>query len=97
MIDKERIEQNIESAKGVVFSQRVLLTLVEKGMNREKAYGIVQRCSMEVWDQRKDFREVVRNDSDVIKFLSPADLDALFDYGYYIRYVDKIFEKAGLV
>lgn len=93
----ERMEQNIESAKGVVFSQRVLLTLVEKGMNREKAYGIVQRCSMEVWDQRKDFREVVRNDSDVIKFLSPADLDALFDYGYYIRYVDKIFEKAGLV
>ena len=92
----DRMLQNIESAKGIVFSQRVLLTLIEKGMSREEAYEAVQRCSMAVWDHGKDFRDVVRSDLEVAERLSAIDLDDLFDYGYYIRYVDDILERAGL-
>ena len=92
----DRMRKNIESTRGVLFSQRVLLALVEKGMSREEAYGVVHRRSMESDSEGKDFRELVRSDSVVADRLSPTELDGLFDYQYYIRYVDEIFSRAGL-
>lgn len=86
-----RMKENIESTRGVLFSQRVLLALVQKGVSREEAYGIVHRRSMQSWEERKDFRDLVRLDPDIVKLLSPLDLDGLFDYQYYLRYVDEIF------
>ena len=93
----ERMRDNMELTKGLVFSQRVLLALVERGLSREKAYGIVQRNSMKVWEDGVDFREVLLEDENVTGLLSPTELQDLFDYGYYIRYVDDVFRRVGLL
>ena len=92
-----RMRENMESTLGVLFSQRVLLALVEKGLSREQAYEIVQRSSMKVWDENKDFRELVAADPDVASQLSSTDLQGLFDYGFYVRYVDEVYERVGLL
>ncbi len=93
----ERMKQNMELTRGLLFSQRVLLALVEKGLGRERAYEIVQRNSMKVWDEDRDFRELLRADPEVAQALPPGELDALFDYRYYVRFVDEVFERVGLL
>ncbi len=93
----ERMYANIESSRGLIFSQRTLLELVEKGMPREDAYKIVQGNAARSWDERRDFRELLKSDSEVAAYLSREDLDALFDYGYYTRYVDETFQRLGLL
>lgn len=92
----QRMRANLEMTRGLVFSQRVMLALVEKGMRREEAYDIVQRHAMRCWDEGLDFRTLVRTDPRVQALLSPQELDGLFDYGYYTRYVGDMFHKAGL-
>ena len=93
----ERMMANLESTRGLVFSQRVLLALVEKGMSREDAYKMVQRHAMTSWDEGADFRELLRSDQQVARLLSREDLEALFDYGYYLRFVGDTFKRAGLL
>ena len=92
----DRMKQNIEMTRGLLFSQRVLLALVERGLSRDSAYEIVQRNSMRAWDDGQDFRELVKADPDIGAKLSAEALDDLFGYDYYIRYVDDIFERVGL-
>ena len=93
----ERMWANIESSQGLVFSQRVLLALIEKGLAREAAYEVVQRNAMLAWDENQDFRQLMRSDGDVLGYLSTAELDELFDYDYYTRYVDDTFDRLGLL
>ena len=93
----ERMLANIESSRGLVFSQRVLLAMIDKGMAREAAYELVQRNAMQAWDENEDFRQLLRSDSDVLGCLSTAELDELFDYDYYTRYVDDTFDRLGLL
>ena len=93
----ERMMENIESTRGVIFSQRVMLGLVEQGgLSREKAYEIVQRNAMRSWDEGLDFRSLVREEQEVVSAVPAAELDGFFDYGYYVRYVDETFQRAGL-
>ena len=92
----DRMWSNMESTSGLVFSQRVLLALVEQGMSREQAYSAVQRNALRAWDEGEDLRDLLRRDPDVSSTLSGSDLEELFDYGYYTRYVDQIFERLGL-
>ena len=93
----ERMWANIESSRGLVFSQRVLLALVDKGLAREAAYELVQRNAMRAWDEDQDFRQLLRSDEDILSRLSTAELDELFDYNYYTRYIDDTFNKLGLL
>ncbi len=95
-IDSNRMMYNIESTHGVLFSQRVLLALIEQGMEREPAYSIIHNRAMESWESGQDFREMMRSDPDVSRALSAEELDSLFDYRYYVRHVDEIFERVGL-
>ncbi len=90
---EENIERNIELTKGLVFSQRVLLALVEKGVERERAYEAVQRNAMQSWDKGKDFRELCLLDPSIAEVLGKETLNSLFDVGYYVRYVDEIFGR----
>ena len=92
----ERMQKNLESTRGIVFSQRVLLALIEKGLSREQAYEIVQECAMHSWDEGADFRQLLREQSEVAKRLSGVALEELFDYRYYTRYVDETFKRAGV-
>lgn len=95
-IDAGRMMDNLESTHGVLFSQRVLLALVERGMAREEAYGIVHRRAMESWESGRDFRAMMRSDREVQQAMPPHELEALFDYKYYVRHVDEIFARVGL-
>ena len=97
-VDADRMWQNLESSRGLIFSQRVLLTLVEeKGLSREEAYDIVQRNAMRAWDDAQDFRRLLKSDPQAAEHLTADEMEALFDYGYYTRYVDDNFQRIGLV
>ena len=93
----QRMWENIESSRGLIFSQRVLLELVDKGLAREDAYAIVQRNAMTGWDEGRDFRELIKSDKEAATYLSKSELNELFDYGYYTRYVDDTFQRLGLL
>jgi adenylosuccinate lyase len=93
----ENMRRNLELTQGLIFSQRVLLALIDKGLNREKAYQIVQRNAMEAWQQRKNFLSLLEADNQVTAHLTKAELESLFDYSYYLKHVDSIFERLGLV
>lgn len=90
---EENIERNLELTKGLVFSQRILLALVEKGIEREKAYEAVQRNAMQSWERGSDFRELCLEDPLISEVLGKEILNSLFDVGYYTRYVDEIFDR----
>ena len=91
-----RMMRNVESTHGVVFSQRVLLALIEAGMAREEAYAIVHDRSMQSWQNGEDFRGLIRSEPEVAERLNGDELESLFDYGYYVRHIDETFERAGL-
>ena len=92
----DRMLANIESTRGLVFSQRTMLALVEAGMPREAAYRLAQRHAAATWEEGGDFRERVAADPDARKLLSGAQIAALFDYAYYTANVDALFERVGL-
>ncbi len=87
---------NVERTHGLVFSQRVMLSLIDKGLTRDEAYKITQAASMESWNTGQDFRDLLRQNSDVAQHLSSDELEAIFDYTYYTRYVDDSFKRIGL-
>ena len=92
----DRMMANIESTRGLVFSQRVMLALVERGMSRDEAYGLVQGHAATTWDIGGDFRDHLRADPAVEARLGADHLAELFDYGYYVRHVDALFRRLGL-
>jgi adenylosuccinate lyase len=96
LVYPKKMKQNMDITKGLLFSQRVLLALIDKGMSRQDAYKIVQRNAMKTWAESKKFINLLKADVEVMAVLSPSELEALFDYNYYLRYVDDIFERLGL-
>ena len=92
----ERMMQNMEVTRGLLFSQRLMLELIERGVSRDDAYKLMQANSARTWDEDGDFRELIRGDAGVRAHLDDSDLDEIFDYGYYIRFVDNVFERIGL-
>ncbi|MDO8687724.1 MAG: adenylosuccinate lyase, partial [Dehalococcoidales bacterium] len=92
----QRMKQNMELTGGLVFSQRVLLALIDKGLSRQKAYELVQGNAMKAWQEDKNFLTLLKADTEVTASLSSAELEKLFDYQYYLRYVDEIFQRLGL-
>jgi len=92
----ERMRANVELTQGVIFSQRVLIALIEKGLERARAYEIVQRNALKAWSERAPFRGLLERDPEVTSRLSPAELDSIFDYGCFLRHVDEVFARIGL-
>jgi len=92
----QRMKQNIKLTKGLVFSQRVMLALIDKGLSRQKAYELVQRNAMKAWKGNKNFLSLLKADSEVTAALPQEELEPLFDEQYYLRYVNEIFERLGL-
>jgi len=91
----ERMMDNIDASRGLVFSERVMLALVEKGMDRKQAYEIVQRNATESWDRGDDFRTLITTDPEVGALVTPRDLAAMFDVGYYLRHARYTFKRLG--
>lgn len=93
----ENMRRNLDITHGLVFSQRVLISLIEKGMERQKAYTLVQRHSMKTWQEGSDFLASLKTDQEVTAYLTPEQLNAIFDYSYYLKYVGKIFTRLGFI
>ncbi len=89
----DRMRENLNRSRGVVFSGTVLLELARKGVSREQAYEWVQRNAMRSFAEHRDFRELLRADADITRVLSAADLDRAFDLDEQFRYVDEIFAR----
>jgi len=90
----ENMKKNFNLLRGLVFSQQVMLALTERGMIREEAYKIVQELAMKVWqDETLNFKDLVSKDERILKFLGLEEIEKIFDISYYLRYVDKIFER----
>jgi len=92
----KNMQRNLERTKGLIFSQRVMLALIEKGLSRQQAYKLVQRNAMKAWKGNKKFLTLLKADSDVTATLPAEELEGLFDYQYYLRHIDDIFERLGL-
>ena len=96
LVYPEAMKSNLEKTGGLIFSQRLLLALVEKGVIREDAYAWVQRCAMSRWLQGVDFKTNFSNDPDVIRYLSQNEIDDCFECSHYIRHIDTIMKRFGL-
>jgi adenylosuccinate lyase len=88
VVRPERMRLNLDASHGLYFSQRLLLALVDSGLERDEAYRLVQRHAMRAWKEEQDFRELVRHDPEI-----RVDLDAVFDESAYTRHVDEVFER----
>jgi adenylosuccinate lyase len=87
---------SLTKTNGLIYSQRVLLELMKKGLTREAAYEVIQRCAMQVWQETSDFKDILNRDRKVRKYLNPNQIDACFDIKYYTRHNDLIFKRVGL-
>ncbi|MCS7246041.1 MAG: adenylosuccinate lyase [Thermomicrobium sp.] len=92
----ERMRANLDATYGAIFSQRAMLTLVEAGMDRQRAYRLVQRLTREAWERAVPLRDLLRADPEVQLVLSPDRIDEIFDLEPYLRYVNQAFERVGL-
>ena len=89
----ENMRANLESSRGLVFSQGLLLALVNKGLTRDGAYRLTQRAAMQVWEEGGTFKERVLADPEIGKYLSTAELEELFDLKHHLRHVDELFRR----
>lgn len=96
VVDEKKMMENVEKTHGLVFSQRVLLALIDKGVVRDTAYPWVQRNALEAWDKGRSFKDLIVEDEDIRTYLSEIEIDAIFDYQYHTRQVDAIFTRCGL-
>ena len=96
VVFEENMESNIWKTHGLVFSQRVLNKLIEKGVVREEAYDAVQPLAMQAWETQKPFKPLVEKDEFIISYLTKKEIDDAFDLHHHTRNVNVIFERVGL-
>ncbi len=96
-VDPARMAENLELSHGLVYSQRVLLKLTDAGLPRQVAYEIVQRNAMRAWKERRPFGELLAADPEVTAHLGPDELKGCFDPAFYLRNVDAVFKRLGLI
>ena len=92
----QRMKKNMELTRGLIFSQRVMLALIDKGLSRQNAYELVQRNAMKSWQKNRNFMGLLKADADVAAVITPEELGTIFNYQYYLRNVDYIFRRVGL-
>ncbi|WP_270577615.1 adenylosuccinate lyase [Caldibacillus thermoamylovorans] len=92
----ENMKRNMDRTLGLIYSQRVLLSLIEKGWVRETAYDTVQPLAMQAWEQQVPFRSLIESNEKIMATLSKEELADCFDYHYHLKHVDTIFERLGL-
>lgn len=93
IVHPDNMINNLNKTKGLIFSQQVLIKLTEKGLEREKAYAMVQRNAMKVWESGQDFKGLIMEDEDISGNLSKEEIEEMFDLDYHLKHVDEIFER----
>ena len=97
VVNEDNMKLNLEKTLGLTFSQRLMLALVEKGLRREDAYELAQKNAMTAWEEKKDYRKLVAADQEIKKHLDDKELDRIFDWQAYLKNIDKIFKRSGLI
>ncbi|MFL2119292.1 adenylosuccinate lyase [Marinilactibacillus psychrotolerans] len=92
----ENMKRNMDATLGLIYSQRVLLKLIDKGLSREEAYDMVQPQTAVSWDEQRPFQQLVLEDKTIMSYLTKEDVEDAFDYNYHLKNVDEIFERVGL-
>lgn len=92
-IDTDRMLENINYTQGVVFSQRVLTTLIEKGMSREEAYDEVQPLALKAWNEKTPFLNLIKGNSKIISLIEEKEIEELFNIEYFLKEVDNIYKR----
>ncbi len=93
LVYPERMRKNLDLLKGLIFSQDVLLALTQKGVGREKAYRIVQKSAMEVWEGKGEFKSLLLADEELSQYLTHEEIASIFDLSHHLRHVDTIFQR----
>ena len=93
VVNPDRMRENLERSRGVVFSGTVLLELARRGVSREQAYEWVQRNAMRSFNEQRSFKALVQADPDIGAMLGAAEIERAFDLGEQLRHVDDIFER----
>jgi adenylosuccinate lyase len=93
---EDNMKNNIDKTFGLVYSQRVMLTMIDKGLAREEAYDLVQPKAMESWETKVPFKELISADERITEVLAQEEIDGLFDENHHLQRVDVIFRRAGL-
>jgi len=97
LVYPQNMERNMNCYGGVVFSQKVLLALVEKGMSREEAYAVVQSCAHQAWNQPEgNFYDLITKDARVTQMLSPEEIETCFDPQQHLKHLDQIYQRLGI-
>ena len=92
----DNMKRNMQATFGLIYSQRVLLKLIDKGMTREEAYDLVQPKTAYAWDNQTDFRPLLEKDTKIMSVLTEAELDDAFNYEWHLKHVDTLFKRVGL-
>jgi len=93
LVYPENMRRNLEGMHGLIFSQEIMLAIIEKGASREEAYTIVQNNAMKVWQSGSDFKELLLKDENVLKWLNPAEIESYFNYEKVLTRINRIFER----
>jgi adenylosuccinate lyase len=96
VIYPENMIRNLEITQGTIFSQKLLLELIRKGISREEAYRIIQKRALKAWDEKKHFKDVLLADKEFLKILNSEEIEACFDLRYHLQNIDESFQKLGL-
>ncbi|SJZ80975.1 adenylosuccinate lyase [Selenihalanaerobacter shriftii] len=93
---EDNMLRNLEQTNGLIFSQKVMLELVDKGLLRDDAYGLVQRNALKAWEDEKPFKDYLLEDEEVLKHLNEEEINKIFDYDYHLRNIDAIYKRLNL-
>ena len=95
-VNEEIMRKNLDKTNGLIFSQKVMLALIDKGLKREKSYEMVQRNALKSWENNESFKKMIENDGEVMTYLSKEELNNIFDYSSFLKEIDYIFERGKL-
>jgi len=93
VVHPERMTENLQKTKGLIFSQQILMKLAGKGVERQKAYVMVQKNAMRAWESDQEFRQLIMGDDEIGEYLSNKEIDDIFDLDYHLKYVDEIYKR----
>lgn len=93
VVHTKRMEENLNILNGLIYSQQALLRLAEKGLTRKEAYEIVQRCALKTWSTGEDFKSMLIEDDDVVRYLSKEEIEDIFNLDYHLKHIEEIFER----
>ena len=96
LVYPQQMKRNMQISKGLLFSQRVMLALIDRGLGRQEAYRLIQRNAMKSWKGNKNFLGLLKADPEVAAVIPSKELESLFDEQYYLRYIGEIFKRLGL-